>query len=46
MKSQSVGGQKCISEKIDFQNLSKNFGFKKYLVIDKYSEIEKNIKLF
>ena len=43
---ESVGGQNCISEKIDFQNLSKNFGFKKYLVIDKYSEIEKNIKLF
>lgn len=43
---ESVGGQYCISEKINFQNLSKNFGFKKYLIIDKYSEIEKKIKIF
>jgi phosphonopyruvate decarboxylase len=43
---ESVGGQKCISEKINFKNLSSSLGFKKYLLINKYSEMKKKMKIF
>ena len=43
---ESVGGQNCISEKINFKSLSSSFGFKRYLMINKYSEIEKKITHF
>lgn len=43
---ESVGGQNCISQKINFKNLSNNFGFKKYILIQKHFEIEKKVKIF
>ena len=43
---ESVGGQNCISEKINFQKLSNSIGFKKYLLIEKPSEINQKLKTF
>ena len=43
---ESVGGQRCIAEKINFKSLSHSLGFKKYLVIKKPKEIKKNLQIF
>ena len=41
---ESVGGQPCISNKINFKLLSKSVGFKQYLEINQKKQLDKEIK--
>ena len=43
---ESVGAQFCISQKINFKNLSKSFGFKNYFIIKKKKEVQKKLLKF
>lgn len=38
---ESVGGQYCFSQKIDFKKFSKSIGYKNYFIINKESQINK-----
>ena len=41
---ESVGGQECLSSKINFRLFSKSIGFKKYFEIKDTNNIEKKIQ--
>ena len=43
---ESVGGQKVFSDKIDYKNLALSLGYKKYFLIKKKREFEKNISYY
>ena len=43
---ESVGGQRTISNKINFKNLAYNFGYKNYFYSEKNSSFDENLKRF